>query len=103
MGNDVPPGTEFEHRQVRGAKNRRRRRPSVLDWRLAEEQEQEHRQVLSPVNRRARELRSPGAGGEGVQQTRFFSYRLVPGALPGMTGEPGSVGRRKTGNAPACN
>jgi len=52
-----------------------------------------------PVNRRARELRSPGTGGEGVQQIRFFSYRLVPGALPGMTAEPGWVGRRETGTA----
>jgi len=50
-----------------------------------------------PVNRRARELLFSGSRRDGVQQIRFFSYRLVPGALPGMTGEPGSVGRRKIG------
>lgn len=61
------------------------------------EQEQEHRQVHRPVNRSAREPLSPGAGGEGVQQTRFFSYRMFPQALPGMTADPGLTGRQKPG------
>ena len=47
------------------------------------EQELERCQVHRPVNRSAREPLSPGAGGEGVQQTRFFFVSNVfPGHCP---------------------
>jgi len=81
------PGFEQEHEKIR----------SVFELRWTERPKQEHRQMRSPVNRRARELLFSGSRRDGVQQIRFFSYRLVPGALPGMTEEPGSVGRRKIG------
>jgi len=57
------------------------------------EEELERRQVHRPVNRSAREPLSPGAGGEGVQQTRFF---FVSNVFPGTARHDSGSGIDRT-------